>query len=545
MTILRRYAIIALIVIAGLAIVIAGAPPPVVNVLTYHNDLSRSGVNSNETILMPSNVSSATFGKLSNVPLDGAVFGQPLYLSSVLVAGSTRKVVLVATENNTVYAIDATTGAVLWHVNFNYSSDSTAIVGPVPSTDANTEDIVPVIGITSTPVIDPGTNFLYTVSKTKAVSPVNGTSYHQNLHGVNILTGHEAFPTVEITASVRGTCGSTDVTGKNVVFNPLMENQRAALTLTGGIIYIAWGSHSDNPPFNGWVMGYSTANRHQTAVFNTTAAAPATKGCDGGIWMTGGGPSVDSTGNIFLVSSNGNFRHTVNFPTYSQSVLKLIPHTGGMSVLDSFTPYNWSALDAVNGDLGVTDAVLLPDQSGPVAHLLVNISKKGTIYVLNRDNLGGLGNGVNNIVQELDGVESTSPCPSPVFFNQTLYASAAGKTVQAWQMTNGLFNSTPVALSPAAFPFPGLGMSVSSAPDKTNAIVWGLAPQSGIVTTSVLHAYLATTLASVYNSNQAGTRDVPGNYTKYSIPTVANGQVFVGTQNSLAIYGLLPPPTNK
>jgi hypothetical protein len=376
------------------------------DVTTYHNDNARTGQNLNETILTPANVNSTQFGLLFIAPtIDGYVYAQPLYLSNVTLPGQgAHNVVFVATEHDSVYAFDADTyGSPLWHVNF-LSSGGTTVVSTVPNSDLGTGDIVPEIGITGTPVIDPKTGTLYLVAKTKETTGTTST-YVQRLHALDVTTGQECPGSpVVIQASVPGTgLGNSNGT---LAFNALRENQRPALLLLNGIVYIAWASHGDIDPYHGWLIGYNATTLQQVAVFNTTP-----NGTRGGIWQGGGGPAADSSGNIYFMTGNGTFS-APNLGTgidYGDSFLKLST-SGGLSVLDWFTPYNESTLEQGDADLGAGGVLLLPDSVGSNAHqhLMVGSGKQGTIYLVDRGDgstqtMGEFTPNVNNNLQTLTG----------------------------------------------------------------------------------------------------------------------------------------------
>jgi hypothetical protein len=512
-------------------------PPPATSytgTFTYHNDNARTGQNLNETILTWVNVNQAQFGKKFSYPLDGIAYASPLYVANVLIPGQGgHNVVYVATEHDSVYAFDAD-GLIptpLWKVSFiNLPAITT-----VPSADTgDCCDLTPEVGITGTPVIDQGTGTLYVVAKTKEGT----TTYVQRLHALDITTGAEKFGgPVVISASVPGTGDGNDGQG-NVPFNALRENQRPALLLSHGVVYIGFASHADNPPYHGWVLGYDAHTLQQVMTYNNTP-----NGSDGGIWQSGGGLSADSAGNIYFVTGNGTF--DANIPMgadYGDSVEKISPSG---SVLDYFTPHDQATLSAADLDLGSCDALLLPDQAGLHPHLLVTASKGGTIYLIDRNNMGRF-NPINDnqIVQSLPNI---FPNPGgstggnfsvPVYFNGFVYFSPVAGTIQAFQLSNGLLSIAPTSQSAAAVPyaFPG-GMLAMSANGTTNGILWAV-ERVNATTPGVLHAYKATDLGvELYNSNQAGSRDTLDIAAKFNIPLVANGKVYVASVSQLTVYG--------
>ena len=505
--------------------------------LTYHNDNLRTGQNNNETVLTPANVNPGQFGKLFSYSLDGIAFASPLYVANVSIPGKGfHNVVYVATENDSVYAFDADglSSTPLWQVSFLRTG-----VTPVPCADVGEcGDIPTEIGITGTPVIDQASGTMYVVAKTK-----EGANYVQRLHALDITTGAEKFGgPVVIAASVPGTGSGSS--GGQVAFDALRENQRPGLLLSNGVVYFAFGSHGDNTPWHGWVLGYNATTLQQVMAYNAT---PNDNG--GGIWQSGGGLATDATGNIYFTTSNGGFDVNSGGVDYGDSIEKLAPNG---SVVDYFTPHDQLNMDVNNLDLGSAGPVLLVDQTtGPYPHLLISAGKGGTIYVINRDNMGHYNsNSDNQIVQVLvgalpNGNEEIGNFSAPVYFNGYVYFAAVNDTLKAFQLTNGLLSTAPTSQSAAIYPIRGGSFAVS-ANGNTNGIVWAIQNNgpsanndSGVP--GVLFAYDATNLANeLYDSSQAGGRDTMDWATKFSIPLVANGKVFVAGQTQLDAYGLLP-----
>jgi hypothetical protein len=506
---------------------------PSVNVLTGHNDNSRDGLNAAETVLTPADVNSGQFGKLFSVAVDGQVYAQPLVMSALSIPGQgTHDVVFVATEHDSLYAFDANLGTLLWHDSF---INPAAGVTTVPSQDVSCNQIAPEIGITDTPVIDPGTGTLYLVAMTKEVSG-SVTSYVQRLHALSVTTGAEKFGgPVAIQASVPGAGDG----GSTVPFIPKNYKERAGLVLSGGVVYVSFASHCDITPAHGWVMGYNATTLQQVSVFCT---APNTQ--LNTVWMSNGGLATDAGGNIYFVTGNGPTNSNSNgfnpgAGDYAETVIKL--NSAGTSVSDYFTPFNWQQLDAADEDFG-SGGVLLLDQPGAAApHLLVTAGKEGKIYLINRDSMGQFHSGSDSIVQELPGAIG-GEWGSPAYFNNTVYYGGVGDALKAFTLSNGLFNATPASHSATSFAYPGTTPSVS-ANGTSNGIVWAIENASH----GVLHAYDATNLATeLYNSDQAGSRDQLDAAVKFTTPTIANGKVFVGTQSRLTVFGeLLAAPTVK
>jgi uncharacterized repeat protein (TIGR03806 family) len=509
-----------------------------VNVLMHHFDLSRHGANLSETELTPANVSSATFGKLFSHDVDGYVYAQPLVLTGVNVPGKgVHDLVFVATEHDTLYAFDANDAAgdnaqPVWQVSF---INAAAGITTVPSGDVGTGDIVPEIGITSTPTIDPTTGTLYVEVKTKEP----GSKYVHRLHGLDVSNGAErpGSPVV-ITAVTKGTGDGSNGAG-SLPFNSLRQMNRPGLTLVqpagypNPVLYIAFASHGDNGPYHGWVLGYDVVTLKQVQVYNTTP-----NGGLGGIWMGGLGPAVDPDGNLFVITGNGTFNAASQ--SYSDSFLKLT--TGGTNLVlaDYFTPFNQASLNSADADLGSGGVVVLPDEVGSAAHphLCVGCGKEGKIYLLDRDNLGHYqANSDSQIVQSLSGLIAGT-WGTPAYYKGRLYYVGSGDAMKMLPFSNGKLTGRIQSQSPNGFGYPA-GTPSISANGNTNGIAWAIDFGAyGSRGPSVLHAYDAENLAKeLYNSSQVGTRDVPGPAVKFTTPTIANGKVFMGTANTLAVFG--------
>ena len=505
-----------------------GGATAAVDVVTYHNDVARTGQNLNEAVLTTANVNSTTFGKLRSLPVDGKVDAQPLYLAQLAIGGATRNVLYVATEHGSVYALDADAGTPLWQV-------STLGSGEVTSDTRGCDQITPEIGITATPVIDrnAGTHgVIYVVAMSKS-----GSTYFQRLHALDVTTGAEMFGGPRnITASFPG-AGDNSSNG-NVIFDPAQYKERAALLLLNGVVYTTWASHCDIRPYNGWIMGYNQTTLAQTTVLNVVP-----NGSEGAIWMADTGPAADSSGNIYLLDANGDFGTTLNaggFPSngnYGNAFLK-ISTAGGLAVADYFEMQNQQQENASDADLGSGGAVVLPDLTdgtGNVRHLSVGAGKDGHIYVVNRDAMGKFNAGSNNIYQELSGVLGGGIFSMPAYFNGTLYYGAVGDAIKAFKITNAMLATGPASQTSNTFCYPGTTPSIS-ANGTSNAIVWA----AENTTPAVLHAYDASTLHELYNSNQAGSRDQLGAGNKFITPTIVNGKVYMGTSDSVGVFGLLP-----
>jgi hypothetical protein len=500
-----------------------------VDVTTYKYDLNRSGQNLAESALTLANVASSTFGLLRRLPVDGRVDAQPLYLSALSTAGGTFNTLFVATEHDSVYAFDSDSGAVLWHV-------SLLGTGEKASDTRGCSQVSPEIGITSTPVIDRSAGAhgtMYVV----AMSIDSSSNYHQRLHALDVTTGAELLNgPVDISASFPATGTATSS------FDAKSYEERAALLLANGTIYTSWTSHCDDAPYGGWIISYAQSTLARNGVLNVAAnssSGPA-------IWMAGGGPAVDASGNIYLLTANGAFETTMDakgFPSaqdYGNSFLKISSATAGLSVLDYFTMSNEVAESKADQDLGSGGELLLPDlmdSTNTVRHLMVGAGKDGNIYVVDRDSMGKFSASSNKNYQTLTGVLPGGIWSTPAYFNGTLYYGNVSGTLKAFAISSAKLSAAPQSQSTTQFTYPGTAPSVS-ANGTANGIVWA---HENTSPAAVLHAYDATNLAhELYNSNQAAAnRDQFGAGNKYITPIVADGKVFVGTGTAVAIFGLL------
>lgn len=524
--------------------------------LTYHNDNTRQGVNTNETQLTLANVNTNSFGKLFSYPVDGFIYAQPLVMTNVAILGrGTHDVVFVATEHDSVYAFDADSdqglnAAPLWQVSF---INPAAGITTVPTNDVGTRDIFPEIGITSTPVIDPATGTLYVEVKTKEVA--NGTtSYVHRLHALDITTGQErvsgAVSNSPIVINVTnypgtGTSGYSDNDGQgHVVFNGLREMNRCALTLVNGMVLLGYASHGDNQPYHGWLFAYDAHSLAPRGVYNSTP-----NGGLGGFWQGGGSATIDANTNLYWVTGNGSFSATGGSlnPTnsYAMSVLKFVLTNNGIVLTDFFTPFNESSLSSDDEDLGSGAALALPDSAGSAAypHLLVAAGKGGKIYLIDRDNMGKY-NSANDyrIVQVLTNAIGSSgqngSYMTPCFFNNTLYYVGMNGYLEAFSVSNGQISPTPVEAS-TLFGDKGSSSPTISANGTNNAIVWVTESDAyASVGPAILHAYKATNVSQeIYNTSQNFNQDNPGGAVKFTVPTVVNGKVYMGTAYALSVYG--------
>lgn len=506
-----------------------------VDVITYHYDNLRTGQNLKETILTPANVNSAKFGKLGAFTVDGRVDAQPLYLSAVAIpSAGTKNVLYVATEHGSVYAFDAdsingNTSAFLWKVSLMGS-------GETPSDNRGCGQVSPEIGVTATPVID-RTRGPHGAIYVVAMSKDAGGNYFHRLHALDLTTGAELFGgPMLVQATYPGTGDNS--TGGNVVFDAKQYKERPGLLQIGGTVYTTWSSHCDARPYTSWVMSYDANTLAQTSVLNLVP-----NGSEGGIWMAGAAPGADASGNIYFMVGNGDFDTTLNasgFPANAncgQCYVKLSPGAP-MKLLDYFTPSNTISESNGDVDFGSGGPLLLPDLvdgSGNTRHLAVGSGKDAIIYVVDRDNMGKFNSSTDNIYQQING-QIGGVWSKPSYFNNTVYYGAVGDHLKAFPITSAKLAGTPATQSSASFAYPGTTPSIS-ANGTSNGIVWAVENGS----TGVLHAYSATSLTSeLYNSNQAANNRDQFSDNKYVTPMVANGKVYVGTPNSVVVFGLLP-----
>jgi len=501
------------------------------NVLTQHNDIARTGQNLSEFLLTPSSVSSANFGKKFTLPVDGQIYAQPLYMSKVAIAGQVHHVVFVATEHDSVYAFDATApGAPLWKASLLDAAHGAAPGATSdPESDTGCADIAgPEYGITGTPVIDPVSGTLFVVSLTLE----NGYPV-QRLHALDITTGREknGSPTV-IAAQVHGTGSGSS--GGILAFDPKWENQRAGLLLLNGTVYIGYASHCDSSVWHGWILGYDAATLLQTGAFVTTP-----NGSSSGVWMAGSGLAADVVGGIprmFPATGNGSFNATAPYGTntmnYGDDILRL-DLSNGIHVADAFTPSAQGIYSFFDLDVGSGGVLVLPDQFSLTPHLAVQVGKSGAMYLVNRDKLGGYSLLSNAIVQQ---VSTQGLWGMPAYWNQNVYVWGWLGRMSQFKLTNGRLSTSPVATGPQLQTSNGSTPSIS-AYGFLNGIVWSV-DNSGA--NQVLYAYDANNVANVlWTSAQNAARDAGGPVVKFVVPTVADGNVFLGSATQLTVYGML------
>ena len=517
------------------------------SVLTYHNNNLRTGANTAETTLTPANVNVKTFGKLYAFAVDSVIYGQPLYVPNVPVNGTTHNLVIVATENNTIYAFDADNkvSTPVWKTHVGIPVPCSANQ-PVANSACNLVLLTSTVGITATPVVDvtQGTNgALYVEART---NPNNAGQYFHSLHKLDLTTGKEMLGSpVRINGTVKGT-GRDNVNGV-LTFNQASENDRGALLLSAGIVYVPFASINDSPVFHGWIFGYNASTMKKQYVLNTTPNASTNGSGDGeqgAIWN--GTLAADASNHIFVATGNGTWDTSVR--DWGNSYLKLNAGTR-LSVADYFTPKDL-AFEGFDTDLGTNTPILLPDQPGTFHHLLISGDKNGTLYLVNRDNMGKYNSAADQILQELPdiigqrvsgagdcdgGAQNDCNYSSGVYWNGNVYFSGVNDSVKAFAISNATVLG-PTSKAPGTFVFPGAALSLS-ANGNSNAILWAIEPGA-----AVLHAYDATNLGNeLYNSSQAAaSRDALGSTVKFAPASIVNGKVFIGTKTQLVVYGLLP-----
>jgi hypothetical protein len=580
---------------------------------TWRNDNSRSGQNLQELALALATVGSSTFGRLFSCALDGYAYAQPLYVANLAIPGSgTRNVVFVATEKDSVFAFDADANPCvqLWKTYLIPAGEQAV---PTPElVGITSKDVVPFIGITGTPVIDLSSSTLYVVAETQTtrVNP----DYFERLYALDLATGHPKIKPSGIEISTPSSL--------TPAFSALLGNQRAALLLDNGTVYIAFGSHHDaasilaisrttnvvtvttstssdvqvganvtiagvtDTSFNGtfpvatqadsihftylqaaadasssggtatpasaqvnyhgWLLGYDASTLQQTSIFDVTSYRGA---LGGGIWQSGGGPSVDSNHNVFVITGNGTFNVNLGGPlfSYGDSFLRL-SSTDGLTVTDYFTPCDQAMLASAGKDLGSSAPLLLPDSIGPASHpnLIIGAAKNGSMYLVDRDTLGGYSACPDTPPHPVQ-VVSVNDGPilsTPLFWNNAVYVAAGNGKLKAFPMPGGVLNISPLASqSPDALGPQGATPVVSSS-GANNAIIWLIDTSGALVTPNtpaILRAFDAGNLSKeIYSSPAVPSPNTAGLAVKFTVPTVANGKVYVGTQTELDVYGLLP-----
>ena len=576
------------------------------HVMTYHNDNARTGRYDQETFLAgktstaAATVDKAVFGKVAHLDVDGDVYAQPLFLAGVPIGGRNVDVVYAATQHDSVYAFEASTGKQIWRQSFLIGAGVT----PITQGDADCDNIAPEIGITGTPVIgvtnenDLTTATIYFVAKTREPIAAGGFACVQRLHAIDAVKGDErpgsptligsqvigGGPTQTVSIPGVGTGqddprddgkpGDNDGHGR-IQFYALTENQRPGLLLSKGVVYVGWASHCDNTPYHGWLMGFDAKTLALVAVFNATPS-----GGRGGIWQSGAAPAADDAGNIYFSTGNGTFDPELNrlrFPkrgNYGDSIVKLGVDPGttaaatgvngfGLKVVDYFTPFDETSLGVPPEDFDLgSGGVLLLDNAPATAPLLVHAGKKGVIYLINRgpNQMGRFDPGSDKIAQRIpaqpwDVSTLGDVFGMPALFNSTLYFAGAPRRnksngpitglpepLRAFPIAGGRINLAPSSQSAVGFTMHTHAPSVS-AHGLQNGVVWMIRHDDD-TGPAILHAFDASDLGrELYNSEDAQVggqpRDRAGTGLKFTTPTIAGGRVFVGTKGEVSVYGKL------
>jgi hypothetical protein len=513
-------------------------------IYTYHDDLARTGANEREYALTPADVDAAGFGKLFSCPVDGAIYAQPLWVAHLRVDGRARNVVFVATAHDSLYAFDADESPCveLWKDNLigpRHGSDGGEATVPAGAqlrlVGKGDGDMTPEVGVTGTPVIDPRTDTLFVVSKSVVYSA--GLHFHLRLHAIDLATGAEKPGSPVTIAATYAADG-----GRTVRFDPRTENQRAGLALVDGTVYVAFGSHEDGKPFYGWILGY----RYDGASFQhryTLNIAP--NAGEGGVWMSGAAPAADGAGDLYVVTGNAGFDARAAQPPnddYGDSLLEL---SARLQVLQYFTPSDQRFNDIENNDFGAGGVVLatLPPGS-PVRRVAIAAGKDGDLFVDNAEHLGGYGDGA--ALQMLGtGTETGLSGATPglvfgegAFWDGRYYLTGAGEPLKVYRLdaATARLRFVAAATRPAAFGYPGATPAIS-ARGHAQGIVWVLddrrycTPAAQGCGPAVLRAYDARTLRELWRSPRSGA-GAAGNAVKFTVPTIANGRVYVGTRGN-------------
>ena len=497
------------------------------DVLTQHNDNTRSGLNANEIVLTPANVNANSFGKLFTQNVDGIIVGQPLYASQVLMNdGLLHNVVYVATQNNTVYAFDADStqgnnASPLWSVNLDDGGTPDPIADYGCTGTHYTE-----IGIMGTPVIDPGKTTLYVIAKTVTGTGANAIR-NFSLHALDITTGNELLGgPVIITGSAQSSNGSG-------TFNPIFQMQRPALLLQNGILYIGFGGNGcDEYAYNGWFFAYDSQTLKQESAFLVTP-----DGLRASLWQGGSGPAVDESGYIYVVTANGTYDGPAGGNDFGDSVLQMAWNEDDFGVSGYFTPYNQKQLAQDDLDLGSSGPLILPDQPGLYPHELVAGGKQGTLYLVNRDDMGEFNATTDNVIQEIPKAVANVLVGVPTYWNGSVYVAGDLDYIKQFALVDGMLTPQPVSQTTVQFNGTGPASSSMTASGDSNGILWVIRH-----TSPALFAFDPTNLANeFYDSTQAPKlRDKLVPVVRFVTPTISNGKVYVGGTTGLAVYGLLP-----
>lgn len=528
-------------------------------VVTQHNDLKRTGWNPAETQLTQSAVAGGTFGRIFVRAVDDQIYCQPLVVNQVPIGGGIHNIVIVATVNNSVYAFDADDSASAnpyWQNNLTYNPGNSNLYRPIKNSDmtgacgGKYADFSGNMGIVGTPVIDTISRTIYVVSR--SVTQSAPYTFVQYLHALDLITGADKLAPVYITATVNGTGDGTN--GVTVDFNQQTENQRPALLLHQGVVFISWASHCDWGPYHGWIIGYDASTLTQKYVYN---ASP--DGGLAGIWMSGQAPAVDDDGFIYVSTGNGSVGITGqpnDTTNRGESILKLSTASGKLKVVDFFTPGDYNYLNQYDLDYGVDGVLLIPN-----SHLSLSGSKESYLYLIDNTQMGGVDVNNSNVLQLLD-VNAEFNGEKHIHGSPAYFKDDRGREfIYAWA-EDGLLKQFPFQRSSMRFDtlnkivgntvlpqgMPGAMLSVSSnGMIAGTGILWAAHTINGdanqAVVPGILQAFDATDVShELWNSNMNGIRDSVGKFAKFVPPTIANGKVYLATfSNKLIVYGLNAP----
>ncbi len=492
---------------------------------------SVTGANLTETTLNTSNVALDTFGMIFAVPVDDAIFAQPLYVPGVAIPNQgTHNVVYVATMSDTLYAFDAENGAELWSVNLASAVNATPV--PIAKFVFNdNKNIVGNLGILSTPVIDTSTNLMFVVSCT-----LENNAMTYRLWAVNITDGGQPHGAGKI---ISGTYGGSTFDARDVT-------QRMSLALGSGNVIFGFGALEGEEAGNyvGWVMQYNKNTLAQNGIFATVTTGSR----GGGVWQSGRPPALDSSAHAYVYVGNGWGNGYNGTSDFSESALKL-DLTDKLALADWFTPDNWSTLDTQDKDLSSSGPLLIPGTS-PL--LLAGGGKGGTFYLLNTTNLGKETSNNGGAVQQI--AMTTSFRGGPVLWERSaaqggtlLYNWSWDDVSKSFEFDGTKFTTTPVSKGSITALNPGGILTLSAWGARHNTgILWATRVTSGDEESDppvpgALYAFNAENLSQdLWDSTMDASRDGFGNFAKFAPALVENGRLYVPTwSKQLAVYGLL------
>ncbi|MBS1947348.1 MAG: hypothetical protein JST47_06235 [Bacteroidetes bacterium] len=511
-----------------------------ISVLTQHNNNTRSGLNDHETVLRDTNVNANRFGRLFNLPVDDQVYAQPLVVGNVAMSGTSYNVVYIATVNNTIYAYDADGGSLFWKKNYTSpgmrppkNSDMTQACGGLYY------DFSGNIGIVGTPVIDSISQTIYFVAR----STNNGNSFVQYLHAVDITTGNERTGSpVMITATYTGNGDGSN--NNQIIFDAQRQNQRQALTLTNGVLYVTFSSHCDWGPYHGWILGYNASTLQQQVVYNDSP-----DGYNAGLWESGTGMAVDDGGSLYIVTGNGSVginNDPANPRNRGESAMKLSVAGATLNISSYFTPFNFDYLEANDLDYGCMGSFLIPN-----SNYFFTGAKDGNLYLLNKDNMGGYQAATNQVQQTIFLNANANQHCQPSYYKGTnkeyVFIWSENDALKGF-LFNRSTNMFDVGSTVAGMNGPGgqngamLAVS-SNANTSGTGILWASYSKGcdaeHSVCPGILRAFNADDITQeLWNSDQSAS-DAVGNYAKFASPTIANGHVYLATFSGyVAVYGL-------